>query len=159
MKDGQKIALLVAAVAGWGVAVVLAIAPPQLGTFGAGRPTASHDIHHGDETPAVPIIELKDLVNVGIRPGVIRMIEPHFYVLNAALVKLVGAHAEYDSATSPSARTAIAQKATTFHATAHRHEEQIEQVLTPGERVRFHTYIRDREIGAGLPRDSAWHVH
>ena len=158
MRDRTKILLGFVALMGWGLLMVRLVTERVPTPVENPRTIDGGDIHRTHDTVA-PILELRDLVHVGIRAEVIRSLESHFYVLNAALVTLVRARAEFDTASTDAVRAELLQRASTFHTTAHRHEEQIERILTADEKRRFHAYVRERELRAGLPPDTVWHVH
>ena len=113
-----------------------------------------HD-HATDEGP--PVIKLADLVDFD--SATVSRIEPHFHVLNAALVTLVELHQRFLSTPDPDRRRYASISSVTFHQTADKHEQMIEALLTPELRARFHQYMLQREAEVGLHPDPAWHVH
>jgi len=146
---------------GWFLVVVLIFNPPDWLATSAVRSdsTRVHPSHEPATIEGPPIIKLRDMDSVGLDVQTLARIEPHFHVLNAALVTLVELHRAYDTASFKELRERIQQESRFFHQTADLHEERIEGMLSDLDRERFHRYLRDREFAAGLPEDSASHTH
>ena len=146
---------------GWAIAVWLLFdGTPnelQIRTTGHARSANETADHVNAEGP--PVIRLGDLPLLGLNEATIQRIEPHFHVLNAALVTLVELHEQYDTATTAAIRRHLQSEAVSFHLTADRHEESIEGALPAPLVAPFHDYMRRRERDAGLPEDAEWHLH
>jgi alkylhydroperoxidase family enzyme len=143
---------------GWALLVMIMFSPP-----GWLNRTPERTTTHAPYEPATregpPVIVLRHLESRGFDSTALDLIEPHFHVLNAALVTIVELKAEYDAADLNSRRTRLRIDAVHFHTTADRHEEQIERLLGDELRARFHGYVREREAAAGLHQDTVWHRH
>lgn len=150
--------LSVFAVVGWSLLVVVLFRD-----WGRPREPDLRQVmtHHGETATqeGPPVIRLRDLDSLQFEPRVIQDIEPHFHVLNAALVTLVELHLDHDSELEPQRKQAIEQSASSFHVTADLHEELIEARLPPQLVAAFHAYMRAKETAAGLPNDERWHRH
>jgi hypothetical protein len=116
---------------------------------------AQHE-HATEEGP--PVIKLAELPAVGFDSAMLARIEPHFHVLNAALVTLVELNERFEHSKSSENEVFLAS-AVTFHQTAQRHERMIEAILDDRLRTAFHKYLLSREAAAGLQPDPAQHVH
>ena len=160
MRDRTAILIVLAGLAGWVVAVWILFAGESRSSFSSDshvqpfHQTAEHATAEGP-----PVIRLADLPPLGFENASVQRIEPHFDVLNAALVTLVELHEQYDTASTASIRQHLQSEAIAFHITADRHEESIEAVLPPALVSPFHNYMRTRERAAGLPEDAEWHLH
>ena len=147
-----------AAALGWALVVVLMVSPPDWLTL---EPPAA-PVHQRYEPATIegpPVILLRHLATRGFDAGTLELIEPHFHVLNAALVTIVELKEAYETTLEERAQERIRGEAVYFHATADMHEEQIERLLPIPLRDRFHAYVREREAGAGLHDDARWHQH
>ena len=159
----NRTALLVAllGMVGWAIAVWLLFGDSsdklRLGSSYHPQPANETADHTTAEGP--PLIRLVDLPALGFDDATIQRIEPHFHVLNAALVTLVELHEQYDTATTADIRRHLQSEAVSFHMTADRHEESIEGALPARLVAPFHDYMRRRERAAGLPEDAEWHLH
>jgi len=142
---------------GWAVAVVMVFASSEWSELKSNGPW--HSRHEPATMEGPPVIILRHLSDRGFDPASIRAIEPHFHVLNAALVTIVELKQAYEMSSSESDRDRRLGEAVHFHTTADRHEELIENLLTPQLRERFHGYVREREAEAGLHADTPWHKH
>lgn len=112
--------------------------------------------HATNEGP--PVIKLAELPSLGFDSLTIARIEPHFHVLNAALVTLVELQDRFKTSKS-SENDVFVASALTFHQTAERHERMIEALLTDRLRSEFLRYVLRREAGAGLQPDPRRHDH
>lgn len=101
-----------------------------------------------------PVIVLAELEKRGLDSTTAEVIEPHFHVLNAALVTLVELQEDYDAATLKQQRALNAQ-AVPFHLTADRHQREILALLPMPQETIFDNYVEERKLISGL-RD--WHT-
>ena len=121
------------------------------------RPSFARDTAHiseydermGATNEGPPLIVLSELQKRGLDSARAAMIEPHFHVLNAALVTLLELQAEYDSTTPPKQR-ALNARAIPFHVTADRHQREIINLLPMPQESIFDNYVQERKQLAGL---------
>ena len=125
------------------------------------RPPRTRDLAHMSEYDermratheGPPVIVLSELEKRGLDSESAELIEPHFHVLNAALVTLVELQAKYDSA-APGQQLDLNARAFPFHTTADRHQREIMIILPMPQESIFDNYVQERKRVAGL-RD--WH--
>ena len=147
-----------AGILGWALLVIFMFDPPDWLT----REPQQQPAHPSYEPATIegpPVIVLRHLRERGFDAATLEQIEPHFHVLNAALVTIVDLKESYEAATYELARNRFRREAVYFHTTADRHEEQIERLLPDNLRERFHAFVREREAAAGLHQDTVWHRH
>ena len=156
--DWLMIAIAAAGVLGWALLVVFMFSPPD---WSRREPPAStdHPVYEPATREGPPVIILRHLRERGFDAGTLDQIEPHFHVLNAALVTIVELKDAYEAATLGAVRDLLRGEAVYFHTTADRHEEQIERLLPADLRELFHAYVREREAAAGIHSDTVWHRH
>jgi hypothetical protein len=145
-------------VLGWALLIIFMFSPPEW-LSRAPEPVTNHPRYEPATREGPPIVLLRHLESRGFESATLALVEPHLYVLNAALVTIVALKAEYDAVTVGPQRTRLRVDAVHFHNTADRHEEQIERLLNDELRARFHEYVREREAAAGLHQDTVWHQH
>ena len=156
---GWRLGLLVGgAMLGWALLVTFMFSPPGWVTR-TPEPLSTHAPYEPATREGPPVIVLRHLESRGFDSDTLDMIEPHFHVLNAALVTIVELNADYDAVDNAPQRDRLRNDAVHFHTTADRHEEQIERLLSDELRERFHEYVREREAAAGLHQDTVWHRH
>ncbi len=156
---GWRLGLLVGgAMLGWALLITFMFSPPDW-LNRTPEPVTTHLPYEPATREGPPVIVLRDLARRGFDSAALDMIEPHFHVLNAALVTIVELKAEYDAVDNSLQRDRLRVDAVHFHTTADRHEEQIERLLSDELRQRFHEYVREREAAAGLHQDTVWHRH
>jgi hypothetical protein len=156
---GWRLGLLAAAgMFGWALLVIVLFSPPEW-LDRTPEPTRTHAPYEPATREGPPVIVLRHLESRGFDSATLDLIEPHFHVLNAALVTIVELKAEYDATDFAPQRSRLVADAVHFHNTADRHEEQIERLLGDELRARFHGYVREREAAAGLHQDTVWHRH
>ena len=117
-----------------------------------GRDTAhlsEYDERMGATAEGPPVIVLSELQQRGLDSASAELIEPHFHVLNAALVTLLELQAEYDSTTPPKQR-ALNARAIPFHVTADRHQREIINLLPMPQESIFDNYVEARKRLVGL---------
>jgi hypothetical protein len=151
-------ALAVSAVLGWALLIFFMFSPPDW-LSREPEPLTSHPRYEPASREGPPVILMRNLESRGFDSATLALVEPHFHVLNAALVTIVELKAEYDAANVGTQRTRLRADAVHFHNTADRHEEQIELLLNDDLRARFHEYVRKRESAVGLHQDTVWHQH
>lgn len=156
--DWLMIALAAAGVLGWALLVVFMFSPPDFSKREP-PPSTDHTVHEPATREGPPVIILRHLRERGFDAATLDQIEPHFHVLNAALVTIVELKDAYEAATFGEVRDLLRGEAVYFHTTADRHEEQIERLLPIDLRERFHEYVREREAAAGIHSDTIWHQH
>ena len=121
------------------------------------RPRPDHiDAHQIIETKDLtPVIRIEDLGPLGFDTTTIYELEPHFAVVNNALVTLAELKRSYDAAPSDSVRARLNAYAVSFHITADNHQRSMLLMLpTPRDSV-LDRYIEDRKREAGL---ADWHI-
>jgi hypothetical protein len=159
LKKGHNILLITALCAiGWVAVVLLVFSPPDWLTPDP-PPAPAHPPYEPATVEGPPVISLRHLANRGFDAATLDLIEPHFQVLNAALVTIVELKGAYDTATYQPLRQRLRSEAVYFHTTADTHEERIERLLPEDLGQRFHAYVREREAAAGLHQDTVWHRH
>lgn len=151
-------ALATSAVLGWALLIIFMFSPPEW-LSQESEPLTTHPWYEPETREGPPVILLRDLEGRGFDKSTLALVEPHFHVLNAALVTIVELKSEYDASGFAPQRTRLRTDAVHFHTTADRHEEQIERLLNEKHRARFHEYVREREAAAGLHQDTLWHRH
>ncbi|MGH7449079.1 MAG: hypothetical protein ACRELT_16015 [Longimicrobiales bacterium] len=152
------IAIAAAGMLGWALLVIFMFDPPDWLTSEPPRQTV-HPVYEPATIEGPPVIVLRHLRERGFDGVTLEQIEPHFHVLNAALVTIVELKEKYEAATFDVLRSRLRGEAVYFHTTADKHEEQIERLLPEDLSERFHAYIREREAAAGLHQDTVWHRH
>ena len=100
-----------------------------------------------------PVIVLKELEKRGLDEKSAENIEPHFHVLNAALVTMVELQARYVLADAEQQK-ALNAEAVPFHATADRHQRAILELLPMPQETIFDNYVAERKRVVGL---NDWH--
>ena len=156
---GWRLGLLVGgAMLGWVLLITFMFSPPTW-LSRTPAPLTPHAPYEPATREGPPVIVLRHLESRGFDSTTREIIEPHFHVLNAALVTIVELKADYDAADNSLQRNRLRDDAVHFHTTADRHEEQIERLLDDGLRARFHDYVREREAAVGLHQDTVWHRH
>ena len=149
------IVLLVAAAIGIVVAFVYAFRENRR-EVGSGR--VPHPSEYDERMRATvegpPVIVLSELEKRGLDEKIAEVIEPHFHVLNAALVTLVELQEKYDAAT-PKQQRGLNARAVPFHITADRHQREIIGLLPMPQESIFDNYVQERKKISGL-RD--WHT-
>lgn len=150
--------LAVGATLGWALLIIFMFSPPAW-MSGPREPLRTHPAYEPATREGPPVIVLRSLEGRGFDSATLDLIEPHFHVLNAALVTIVELKALYDAATDAPLRNRLRTDAVHFHTTADRHEEEIERLLGDDLRARFHEYVREREAAVGLHQDTLWHRH
>jgi hypothetical protein len=101
-----------------------------------------------------PVIVLNELQKRGLDEASAELIEPHFHVLNAALVTMVELQEKYDAADSI-ARRQYNATAIPFHITADLHQRVIIGLLPMPQETIFDHYVQERKRVVGL---HDWHV-
>ena len=152
------IGVAAAGILGWALLVIFMFDPPGWLTREPQRQTV-HPAYEPATIEGPPVIVLRHLRDRGFDAATLEQIEPHFHVLNAALVTIVEVKEKYEDATFDALRNRLRGEAVYFHSTADMHEEQIERLLPEDLSERFHAYVREREAAAGLHQDTVWHRH
>ena len=153
----KLIALIVGATLGWGLLITVMFSPPEW--LNNDPPAREHAPYEPATLEGPPVITLRALRARGFDETQLEAIEPHFHVLNAALVTIVELMRAYNANSDAAVRLNLRQQAVYFHNTADMHEEQIERLLPLELQQQFHTYIREGEAKAGLHTDTIWHRH
>lgn len=113
----------------------------------------AHQIVETDDLP--PVIKLEDLVPMGFDTTTIYAIEPHFALLNDALVVLAELKSSFDSTSDGAQRGRLNSYAIPFHLTGDRHQRMILDLLSPPLDSLFDSYVERRKQEVGL---ADWHV-
>ncbi len=158
LRGWRLLLLAVGATLGWALLIIFMFSPPAW-MSGPREPLRTHPAYEPATREGPPVIVLRSLEGRGFDSATLDLIEPHFHVLNAALVTIVELKALYDAATDAPLRNRLRTDAVHFHTTADRHEEEIERLLGDDLRARFHEYVREREAAVGLHQDTLWHRH
>ena len=156
--DWPMISLAAAGILGWALLVIFMFDPPDWLTR-EWQPQEVHPAYEPATLEGPPVIVLRQLRERGFDTATLEQIEPHFHVLNAALVTIVELKEKYEATTLDALRNRLRGEAVYFHTTADTHEEQIERLLPENLSERFHAYVREREAAAGLHQDTVWHRH
>lgn len=121
------------------------------------RPRPDHiDDHQIIETKDLtPVIRIEDLGPLGLDTTTIYELEPHFSVLNDALVTLAELKRSYDAAATDSMRTRLNAYAVSFHITADFHQRAMLLIVPAPRDSVLDRYIEDRKREAGL---ADWHI-
>jgi hypothetical protein len=101
-----------------------------------------------------PVIVMNELQKRGLDEESAELVEPHFHVLNAALVTMVELLDKYNAADS-AGRLQYNANAIPFHITADLHQRAIIALLPMPQETIFDNYVQERKRIAGL-RD--WHI-
>lgn len=118
-----------------------------------------------EEMPPDPILEtrdlppailLDDLVPLGFDTTTLYAIEPHFHLLNGALITLAELKMSYDSSTDANHRASLNAYAVPFHLTADTHQRAILNRLRPPLDSVFDRYVENRKRAVGIVD---WHVN
>ena len=102
-----------------------------------------------------PVIRIEDLGPLGFDTTTIYELEPHFSVLNDALVTLAELKRSYDAAPTDSMRKRLNAYAVSFHITADFHQQAMLHMVPASQDSVLDRYIEDRKRAAGL---ADWHV-
>ena len=114
------------------------------------------DAHEIIETKDLtPVIRIEDLGPLGFDTTTIYELEPHFSVLNDALVTLAELKRSYDVAPSDSLRARLNAYAVSFHISADIHQRSMLLMLPAPRASVLDRYIEDRKRQAGL---ADWHI-
>ena len=102
-----------------------------------------------------PVIVVADLIPLGFDSATLYQIEPHFALLNTALVALADLKRSYDVSSDETERNRLNAYAVPFHLTADNQQRVILRSLQPPLDSAFDKYVETRKRAVGL---QDWHA-